>query len=249
MVAPKQRHWAQWIWLAAGLGVAARVAFIFWGQTDPAVPPPPARSGPRVTVVAGNGAAGGPLMREQIELLDQQPLSMPTRWNAGAQPLPADLRRQPGEVFGVYDARLAFAAERLEPVFGPKGGAPADGRGGLRAIGPMAGGWAGLARLDRPIARLGEREAAIEVRGYSGDADPVVLRVSLSGFPPAVRQHDWAPLEFSVAVERGGLVGVPNLAIGSGVEEVDAFFGGFLARDCHLGERVPPGFYRVIVVQ
>ncbi len=249
MAGRKPRHWAQWIWLAAGAALAARIAFIFWGHEEPAVVSPAARHRPRVTVTAASGTAGGPLMREQIELLDQQPLSMPTRWNAGVQPLPADLRRQPGELFDVYDARLAFAAERLEPVFGPKGGAPADGRGGLRAIGPMAGGWAGLARLDRPLARLDERAAAIEVRGYSGDTDAVVLRISLTGLPPAVRQHDWAPLEFSVAVERGGLVGIPNLAIGSGVEEVDAFFGGFLARDFHLGERVPPGFYRVIVVQ
>ncbi len=132
MAAPKQRHWAQWIWLAAGVGLAARVAFIFLVRDEAAVAPPPAHIGPRVTVVAESGTAGGPLVKEQMELFDQQPLSMPTRWNAGAQPLPADLRRQPGEVFGMYEPRLAFAAERLEPVFIPKGGAPTDGRGGLR---------------------------------------------------------------------------------------------------------------------
>ncbi len=249
MAATKQRHWAQWVWLAAGVGLAARVGFIFLGRDEAAVAPPPAQHRPRVTVVTETGMAGGPLVREQMELFDQQPLSMPTRWNAGAQPLPADLRRQPGEVFGMYEAQLAFAAERLEPVFGPKGGAPTDGRGGLRTIGPMTGGWAGLGRVDRVVPRLPEREAALEVRGYGGGADQVVLREALRGLPAAVRDHDWTPVEFSIAVVASGLVGVPTLTVGSGVEEVDAFFGNFLARDFRLGERVGPGLYRVSVVR
>jgi len=250
MAAQKQRHWAQWVWLAAGLALVARVAFIFWGHADPAVPLPPAQSRPRVTVVTESGVAGGPLVREQMVLFDQQPLSMPTAWNAGAQELPADLRRQPGEVFGMYELRLVFDAERLEPVFGPPGGAPTDGRGGLRTIGAMAGGWAGLGRIDRPVPRLPEREAAVEVRRYAGgSAEGVVLRESLRDLPAAVREHDWTPLEYSVVVAPLGMVGVPTLASGSGVDEVDAFFGGFLARDFRLGERVGPGLYRVCVVR
>lgn len=248
MVAGKQRHWAQWVWLAAGFALAARVAFIFLGRDTPAVPPPPAQSRPRVTVVAESGATGGgPLVREQIELFDQQPLSMPTRWNAGDQALPAALRRQPGEGFGLYEPRLTFAAERLEPAFGPRGGAPTDVRGGLRALGPGADGWSGVGRVDRPAPRLSVRRAAIEVRDYTGSAP--VLRESLVELPAAVREHDWAPLEFSVAVAPAGLVGVPSMAVGSGVDEVDAFFGGFLARDFRLGERLGPGFYRVVVAR
>ncbi len=249
MAAPKQRHWAQWVWLAAGVAVAVRVAFIFWGRGDSAVPPPPVRSGPRVTVVAENGAAGGPLVKEQMELFDQQPLSMPTRWNAGEQPLPPDLRRQPGEVFGMYEPRLAFAAERLDPVFGPKGGAPVDGLGGLRTIGPMTGGWGGLGRVDRAVPQLPAREAAIEVRRFTAGEELVVLRESLRGLPAVVREHDWMPVEFSVAVVSAGLLGVPTVTVGSGVEEVDAFFGSYLARDFRLGDRVAPGFYRVLVVR
>lgn len=202
-----------------------------------------------MTVVAEHGAAGGPLVREQIELLDQQPLSMPTRWNAGAQPLPAELQRQPGEVFGMFEPRLAFAAERLEPVLGPKGGAPTDGRGGLRTIGPMAGGWAGLARVDRPLERFPLREAAIEVRSFQPGVDQVVLRAPLADLPPAVRAHDWTPLEFAVAVEPAGLVGMPSLVVGSGIEDVDASVASFLVRNFRLGERLAPGFYRVIVAQ
>ncbi len=249
MAARKQRHWAQWVWLAAGLGVAGRIAFIFLGFDEPGERAPAARPRPRVTVVTESGAAGGPLVNEQMALFDQQPLSMPTRWNAGFQPLPADLQRQPGEVFGMYEAQLAFAAERLEPVVGPRQVAPADPRGALRAIGPMGGGWSVLGRRDRVSTPLSSRDAAVEVRRYASEGEQVVLRAELSGLPAAIRASDWTPLEYSVAVVPAGLVGVPTLAVGSGRDEVDAFFGGFFLRDFRLGERVPPGLYRVCVVR
>lgn len=249
MAPRKQRHWAQWVWLAAGVGLAGRVAFIFLGQEAPPPSATAAERRPRVTVVAESGSASGPLVREQMELFDQQPLSMPTQWNAGYQPLPPDLQRQPGEIFDVYEPRWAFAAEHLEPVIGPQGGAPADGRGALRTIGPMAGGWAGLARRDRALTRLPEREAAIEVRPFAGGGEQIVLREALAGLPEAVREYDWAPVEFTVAVVPAGLVGVPTLTAGSGRDDIDAFFGGYLVRDFRLGARVAPGLYRVSVVR
>lgn len=244
----KQRHWAQWVWLAAGVGVAVRIGFIFWGREPAAVPPPPAQHHPQVTVVAGGGGAVSPLVAEQMELFDQQPLSMPTHWNAGDEPLPAELRRQPGEVFGMYDVRLAFAAERLVPVFGPRDNAPRDGLEGLRALGPFAEGWVGLGRRDRPPAPLAARDAAIEVRRFGGGVSPV-LAEALQGLGESIREHDWSPLEFSVVVAPSGLVGVPTLTTGSGVEEVDTFFGSYLVHGYRLGERVPPGFYRVFLVR
>ena len=249
MAAQKQRHWAQWVWLAAGVALAGRVAFIFWGREEAAVPPPPSHSRPRVTVVTETGTGGGPLVKEQMELFDQQPLSMPTEWNAGAQGLPEELRRQPGEVFGMYEPHLAFAAERLEPVFGPGGSIPSNGRDGLRVIGAMAGGWAGLGRVDRPVRPAPVRDAALEVRRYAGGQAQVVLRESLRELSQEVRDHDWAPMEYSIVVAPSGLIGVPTLTVGSGVEAVDAFFGSYLAGDFRLGERVPPGFYRVSVVR
>ena len=243
----KQRHWAPWVWGAAALAVAGRVAAIFLWRGDPAVPPPPATNRPRVTVVAESGLGAGPLVKEQMGLFDQQPLSMPTSWNAGAEALPAALQRQPGEVFGLYEPRLAFAAERLEPVFVPRGGAPQDSRGGLRVLGPTVGGWGGLGRHDRSAPAFAVRDAGLEVRSFAGGE--MVVQAALVELPAVVRDHDWAPLEFSVAVEPGGLVGVPSLAVGSGVEEIDAFFGEYLVRQFRLGQRLRPGFYRVGVVR
>jgi hypothetical protein len=243
-MAPRaQRHWAPWIWAAAALAVTAHVVLTFLWRRDPAVPPPAATSRPRVTVVAQGETGGGPLVREQMELFDQQPLSMPTPWNAGATELPSALRRQPGEVFGLYEPHLAFAAERLEPVLTPRSGAPQDSLAGLRALGTTADAWGGVGRLDRPVPALPVRDAGIEVRSFAGGE--VVLRTVLRELPALVREHDWAPFEYSVVVARAGMVGVPTLVSGSGVEEVDAFFGRHLVGAFHLAERLPPGFYRV----
>jgi hypothetical protein len=227
--------------------VGAQVVVILLWRDKPAMPPPPAAIRPRVTVVAESATGGGPLVKEQIELFDQQPLSMPTGWNAGVDALPADLRRQPGERFGLYEPRLAFAAERLEPVFAPRGGAPEDSLSGLRVLGATGGGWGGLGRFDRPMPALPVRDAGVEVRSFAGGE--VVLQAALAELPALVRERDWAPLEFSVAVAPAGLAGVPSLAEGSGVEEIDAFFGGYLVRQFRLGERLGPGFYRVSVVR
>jgi hypothetical protein len=54
-------------------------------------------------------------------------------------------------------------------------------------------------------------------------------------------------VEFSVAVATTGLVGLPTVEEGSGVEVVDTKFGSLLASQLNLGERLPPGLYRVQV--
>lgn len=249
-MAPRvQRHWAQWVWLAAGLAVVLRVVAIFWGTEDPAIPGKVASSRPPITVVAGRDTATGALLAEQVALFDQQPLSMPTQWNAGVQELPSALRRQPGQVFGLFTPQLVFPPEKLEPVFSPRGGAPEDSLGGLRTIGAMTGGWLSLGRVDRPVTKLPLRDAAVEVVRLAEGGGLPVLTQALQGLPADVVTHDWAPIEFSVVVSAAGLVGVPTLAGGSGVESVDAFFGRFLVRDFRLGERLLPGLYRVRIVR
>jgi hypothetical protein len=57
----------------------------------------------------------------------------------------------------------------------------------------------------------------------------------------------WAPLEFLATVEAAGLVAPLTLTGRSGVDEVDAFFRNYLVRTFRLGERLPPGFYRITV--
>ena len=60
-------------------------------------------------------------------------------------------------------------------------------------------------------------------------------------------QPDWQPAEFLIAVTPAGLLGRPVETVSSDVEDVDVFFRDYLARTLRLGERLPPGFYRVVV--
>jgi len=46
-----------------------------------------------------------------------------------------------------------------------------------------------------------------------------------------------------------GLVGLPSVSLSSGAEAIDAFFRDFLVRQFRIGERLAPGFYRVVIVR
>ena len=64
--------------------------------------------------------------------------------------------------------------------------------------------------------------------------------------PPA-NNRDWQPVEFLFAINAAGSVGRPMVTTSSQVPEVDAYFRDYLAKSFHLGERLAPGFYRVVV--
>jgi hypothetical protein len=57
----------------------------------------------------------------------------------------------------------------------------------------------------------------------------------------------WEPVEFQAVVNTSGLVVPLVVTKSSGVEEVDAHFRNFLARSFRIGQRLPPGFYRITV--
>ena len=43
------------------------------------------------------------------------------------------------------------------------------------------------------------------------------------------------------------MLGRPVETVSSDLEDVDVFFRDYLAKTLHLGERLPPGNYRVVV--
>jgi hypothetical protein len=58
---------------------------------------------------------------------------------------------------------------------------------------------------------------------------------------------DWQPAEFLVSVTVSGILGRPVETASSDLEDVDVFFRDYLAKTLRLGERLPPGNYRVVV--
>lgn len=195
-----------------------------------------------VSIVAGASNTGNPVVSEQLEYLNPEPLFMPTAWNAGVQPLPSELRRQPDQAFQSFDPQMTFSSNRLDPVFTPPSLAPEEP---LQAL--DIGGSPRFATIGRrePARVSLEREAFIEVRRV-GDGG-LVHAAPLSGLPASIREVPWAPIRFLVAVNEVGLVGSPMVEIGSGNTEIDDAIQAFLGFDYRLGNRLVPGFYRVTV--
>ncbi len=229
------------VWV--GLGCAVTVTAVWWSWTQRPVP-----VGAPESVAAGKPqpfvrVAGGEdrVLRERADLFDPTPLFFPTEWNYGPQGLPENLQRQPGQVFGGFEAKLVFSGPGLKSY----GVAPARVPEKLTDVlvqgneAPLAG----FGHIDAPQSSLPVRAAYLDVRAFSGGES--IISQMLAGFQTP--RIDYAPLEFIVVVDSAGVVGEPFLTSGSGWEEVDAFFRAYLVKTFRLGERLNPGRYRVLL--
>src|SRR2546430_12116662 len=102
-----------WVWLAGGIAVTG-----IWWMELPTKPPAMAVTAPTpVPFVQLTGASTSPddvILRERAQLYDPKPLFFPTEWNYGQRPLPARLRRQPGQDFGSFDPKWTFTDPTLK---------------------------------------------------------------------------------------------------------------------------------------
>jgi hypothetical protein len=229
-------------WLVAGAaaaGLSAAVLLLFRAPPLAA----PATEAPALTV--GFGGAGSPdaLLNEEAFLHDPTPLFLPTRWNC----VPAVPRPEPGGAFQPFPPELAFSTNELTldlapPVSVP--GSPAEALATDAPGNPLLG----IGRTDAAPPALPARGAFIEIVD-AGTGAPVYSRALADARPPTAAA--WLqPLEFMVEVDAAGLVGPPVLTARSGVDRVDAYFGGsdgYLARNLRVGELLGPGFYRIFL--
>jgi hypothetical protein len=230
------------VWVGLGCALVVTAAWWRWSQLQVrAVASLPAVKQPAV-VLTGIGVAGqDQAMREQAALFDPAPLFFPTEWNYGQRPLPAGLRRQPGQVFESFPAKASFTDQDLKLAAfeaAPTPEKPAD------VLGQGNGSpFAGMGQVDIQREPLPERSGFVEIRGFK--SGKVIMEQALVGI--LVPRPDYSPIEFIVAVSAAGVVADPVLATGSGWEEVDAFFRTYLVKSFRVGERLNPGRYRVFI--
>jgi len=255
MTTPIQRRWAGW-WVAGltVLFVAAAAAVLFRPLTRNPGPARPAAP-PKVNVAqlsqsdqslseAPGEKLNDRLLHEQAIILDPTPLFLPTEWNASQQPLPADLRRQPEQVFGDYPWVPFFGESTLSLPVGP---VPVLPKGPLELLRePSRDPFLGFDREDIPLRPLPERLGIVEVSRV-GDGGVVLTRQLERPVVLPAGRLDWQPAEFLVDVTPAGLLGRPAIIASSDVEEVDLFLRDYLSEVLHLGERLSPGVYRVVV--
>ena len=203
--------------------------------------PPPARPAPSAPLAAVEIAPRDAVIREQADFSDPTPLFMPTQWNAKPNILQGTTVREPGDdfrygaqfTFAVNAARLAFPARVNMPE------KPVDALGLWGAEAPFLG----MGQTNPNGDALSGRDALVEVVTAS-DGRQIFTQVLKDARPPG---GDWQPMEFLVAVEPDGLVGLPAPAPSSNALEVAAYFQNYLAKVLRVGERLAPGFYRIKV--
>lgn len=230
-------RWA--VSVGAAALVMAAVVLLFRGPArPPGVPVHP--------IPVGRGSIRlGASRSDELAMRDLVPLYLPTVHNAA----PGELRPlEPGRSFFERDAeRLTFAPGAPGLSVRATYPVPATPLDALRDTpGPLA---LGMGREDVRIPVAPATGGHVDV--YGGDARQAVLSLALpSDARPGTAGRDatgWRPLEFTAAVDHAGFVGPLLLTSSSGVEEVDTYFRNYLARSLRLGDRLGPGFYRIVV--
>jgi len=222
-----------WTWASvAGVVVAVWFAFLI---RVPGPPVPPERTAARSPV-----GLVDPVVIEGTMLFDLTPLFLPTEFNSSRK---AYVPSEPGSTFTGFPANLTFARSGLAlhlPAAAAVPGNPAEALAGD----PPGAPFIGFGRSDLKVETLPPRVAYVEIVD-AGSGKRMFGQPVSDARPPT--SAPWKPMEFLAAVDSAGLVGPLVPTVRSGVGEVDDYFGRYLAETLRVGQRLAPGFYRIIV--
>ncbi len=212
----------------------------------PASPQRPAVS--KVDLARLDEGPAGRLLREQATIFDPTPLFLPTRWNAGQQPLPANVVHQPWQVFSPFKFKPEFSDEDLKLPIHSTQAVPQSPLDLLRQ--PSHDPFVGFDRRDEKLVPLPPRYGLAQVWRLSDGrlelSQPIDKQI-LKG----EKQIEWRPIQFLVVVTVTGFLGRPVLMDsdgtggGANAEEIESFLRDYLVENLHLGARLQPGVYRV----
>ena len=245
---------SRWI-ISAGISAVVLAGFLFlfrWPRLPETAPARPAAtpSEPSKQVVQlAKPVAGDAVLTEMMILGDLRPLFLPTKWNAS---LP-EPRLEPGRSFlDAETPKLSFGEGELNlgrellPGASMNSVQVEDARPlDVLMSDPQGPILAGFGRNKQPIEPLDPRGGFLEVIATATGVRMLAARLGEEARVP-VDKH-WQPLELLAVIDRGGLAAPLVVAEGSGVDEIDSHFKNYLVRRFRIGERLPPGFYRIVI--
>ena len=215
------------------------------------MPPATAPARPRPVVQLAKSGTADAVLAEELVLGDMRPLFLPTEGLSVTLPEP---RREPGKTFLDNETlKLTFGEADLNldrglPPVATINGQPAQSAAALDALATegAAGPLAGFGRDPRAAggalpARGGFVAVVSVATGHQVWAESLPAEARPAGSKP------WQPVEFVASVDAAGLTAPLVVTTSSEVEEVDAHYRNFLARGYRIGDRLPPGFYRITV--
>ncbi len=183
---------------------------------------------------------------DELDLRDLAPLFLPTKYNARPTELHA---REPGSSYFYRDeVHLVFAD--VNPALKIRSSVAVP-KSPIETLAdtpdPLA---LGIGRTNADIEPMPANGSHLDV--YSGEGARSVLSVVLpvDAEPTSLAKSanlDWHPLELEAAVDATGLVGPLLITSSSGVEDVDSHYRNYLVRVFRIGDRLPPGFYRIVI--
>jgi hypothetical protein len=174
-------------------------------------------------------------------LLDPTPLFLPTKFNSSRVDY---VPREPGGAFAGFPAKLTFSDSELELHLPPDTAVPSTPAEALAGDPPGAP-FIGFDRADPVVEPVSPRIAYVEI--LDARTGRSVFGRPVNDAKPPVSARPWDPMEFVAAVDAAGLVGPLVPTARSGVDEIDAYFGHYLADTLRVGQRLAPGFYRIVV--
>jgi len=189
------------------------------------------------------------LLKAESELRDLRPLFLPTERNA-ALPEP---RLEPGRTFleaETLQPRLSAAGAKVTddlPALATVDGKPVETATPADALSATETKLSLEAFGRRPleVAQFERRGGWVEVTAVKNGTRVLSERLPKEALP--ANEKPWGPVEFMAVVDPAGLVSPLVVIDGSRVDEVDAHYRTYLERDFRIGQRLPPGFYRVTV--
>jgi hypothetical protein len=241
----------RWIVAAGGAIVVAATLAVLFRVPAPSIllptQPPRTATAPAVRMARPDDA--DLLLKQEAELRDLRPLFLPTERNAAL----AEPRLEPGRTFLENEnLKLTFSdaevqvAKDLPPV-ATLNGKPTESAAPVDAFATDAAGTSllGFGRAKAEVAPFESRGGCIEVTAAEDGRHVLSAVLPIELRPPGGKP--WTPLEFMAFVDAAGLASPLVVTEGSRVDEVDVYFRNFLARQFRIGERLPPGFYRITV--
>ncbi|HVS51441.1 MAG TPA: hypothetical protein VHD62_03730 [Opitutaceae bacterium] len=244
MNAGRENNSRRWAASAAGAIVVMAAVFMLLRvpHAPPVVPLPRAETLPPRIELAQRTAENVALS-EQTAMHDQRPLFLPTERNTRIAP---PTRPEAG--------KSVLEQDVLKPTFGdalalewPASTEVAEKPAQAMAAGATPAPLYGFGRVDEPAVAAPPRGALVEVLSASTNESVFTAKLPVEARPPVTGEKGGRPLEFLAAVDAAGLVGSLVVTEHSDAEEVDSYYRNYLAQSFRLGERLPPGFYRVIV--
>jgi hypothetical protein len=235
-------------WAASAAGAIVMMAALLCLLRVPSAPPLPLRELPaaaqpvKPSVVLAKAGGVDQALAEEAVLHDQRPLFLPTERNASLRPL---RRPEAGRTVLDQDAsHLVFGAAELTLNL-PKPEEVSEKPAEVMLTGAPPTPLHGMGRGQPEQIEIRPHGGFVEVLSAATNRRVLGQELGLDAKPPTERA--WKPVEFLARVDAAGLVGPLVIRTRSDVEEVDKFFRNYLGETFRIGERLPPGFYRIVV--